>query len=84
MSGSKGGRPANAVPTVKWDVYLRSDLAAQIELLLLDPMREKVKYGARGKLIEQLLSEWLEKQKAAMRSVRELAEQDKGPGGTAA
>ena len=64
---SKGGRPTNAVPTVKWDLYIRSDLAAQVELLLLDPMREKVRYGARGKLMEQLLNEWLEKKKAEMR-----------------
>lgn len=56
-------RPRNTVPSIEWKVYLPSDLAAQIELLLLDPMRDKPKHGARGKLVEQLLREWLEKRK---------------------
>lgn len=66
---ARTGRPRNKVPRIKWDVYIRQDLAAQIELLLADPMRERVKYGARGELIESLLEEWLQKQRAGVQIV---------------
>lgn len=47
--------------------YLRADLkvsvnaavAAQVDLLLEDPLTRKAKYGARSKLVESLLRNWL-------------------------
>lgn len=57
------GRPRAAIPTVEWKHHVRADLAAQVELILADPMRERVKYGARSRLLEQLLEEWLAKQR---------------------
>ena len=53
------GRKPYAEPRVAWKVYLPQQLAAQVELLLLDPMREKVKYGARNELLEGLLRDWI-------------------------
>lgn len=57
------GRKPYSEPRVAWKIYLPQSLAAQIELLLLDPMREKVKYGARNELLEQLLRDWFERQR---------------------
>lgn len=59
---ARTGRPRNRVPTVPWRVYIPADLAAKVELLINDPLRDKAKYGERGQLIEGLLREWLEKQ----------------------
>lgn len=76
---SRTGRPPKAIPTVEWKVYIRSDLAAQVELLLTDPMREKVRYGKRGQLIEQLLEAWLKTQRVAVAStVSHLSEVIRG------
>lgn len=64
---SRVGRPPNTVPTVEITAKVRADVVAQVDLLLTDPMRDKLKYGVRSRLIERLLSEWLEKAKQAMR-----------------
>jgi hypothetical protein len=53
-------RPKDSDPSVEWKVHIKSSLAAKVELLLLDPMRRKVKYGARSQLIETLLERWIE------------------------
>lgn len=60
---SKPGRKPLADPRIPWRVYIRSKLAAEVELLLLDPMRQKVKYGSRGELIESLLEDWVDAQR---------------------
>lgn len=44
---------------VVWEVRLNLRTAAKIELLLLDPMTQHAKQGARTQLIEQLLNDWL-------------------------
>jgi hypothetical protein len=66
---AKPGKKPNAVPTQRWDLYIPSDLAAAVELLLTDPVRARVKYGARSELIEGLLRRWLN-DKVANRTVR--------------
>ena len=62
---AKPGRKPLAIPKVQWQVAVSLPLAAKVELLLMDPMREKTKYGSRGQLIEQLLEEWVRKQELA-------------------
>lgn len=57
------GRPRSTQGFVAWEVHLNADLAAQVELLLLDPLRNKPRYGARGKLVEKLLKGWVEEQR---------------------
>lgn len=47
----------------KWKITLDAALAGAVEHRLLDPVHRKPIYGARSKLIEELLSEWLEKQR---------------------
>lgn len=64
----KPGRKPNVVPTVPWKVYIPQDLAASVELVLLDPARERVKYGSRGELITYLLREWLKEAQAQVGS----------------
>jgi hypothetical protein len=43
---------------------IREDLAATVDLLLLDPMREKVGYGKWSDLIEALLRRWINEQRS--------------------
>lgn len=52
-------------PTVIKRLYLRQTLVAQVELRLMNPMRGRPQYGAWGKLIEQLLTRWLEEEAQA-------------------
>lgn len=40
-------------------VVLDNDLNNQLNLILWDPVRNKPRYGARAKLINQLLRKWL-------------------------
>jgi hypothetical protein len=40
-----------------------STLAAQVELILFDPLRGKTGFGTRSRLVSQLLKDWLELQK---------------------
>jgi hypothetical protein len=60
---SRTGRPKNSVPSVRWTVYVPLTIAAEVELILLDPTREKIKYAARNDLIEELLRDWLNKRR---------------------
>ena len=42
-------------------VSLPMDLSASVDLALFDPIRGKIKYGARSRLVSDLLRGWLEK-----------------------
>lgn len=39
---------------------MTTDLTNKVDLLLMDPARKRVKYGARSALISQLLQEWVD------------------------
>jgi hypothetical protein len=56
------GRPPRA-EFVIWELPLSAEIAARVELLLLDPVTQRPKSGARGKLVERLLREWLDGRK---------------------
>ena len=56
-------RPKHSDPPVEWRVNVPESLAAQIELLLFDPVRNTIRYGGRSRLITALLREWAEKQR---------------------
>jgi len=45
-----------------WHLYLDNDLADKIDLLLHDPLTGRVRYGARGQLIDKLLRAHLRSQ----------------------
>ena len=57
----KLGRKPHADSPIKWNINLPTSLAADVELLLLDPLTGIPGYGKRSKLIQQLLYEWVEK-----------------------
>lgn len=42
---------------VKWTVYVPASVAEALRTILDDPVYDKPYYGARGKIIEQLLRE---------------------------
>lgn len=47
-------------PLTHLQVYVTTDLTNKVDLLLMDPARKRVKYGARSALISQLLQEWVD------------------------
>lgn len=53
------GRPRARIPRIRKDFYIRQDVAARVDLILLDPMRLKVRYGKWSDLVEELLTEWV-------------------------
>lgn len=56
---SKVGRKPNVVPSTQWLLHIPVTLAAKVDLLLKDPVRDKVKYGSRGALLAGLLEQWI-------------------------
>ena len=58
------GRPNNPDLTKYWKICLPATLAGTVELYLMDSIHKKPTYGARAKLITELLTEWVERQKA--------------------
>lgn len=53
--------PRPRLPTGKteWKVTLPADLAAEVELLCWDAVREKPIYGGRSRLLVTLLQDWV-------------------------
>ncbi len=43
---------------------IREDIAATVDLILLDPMREKIRYGKWSDLVEALLRNWIAEQRS--------------------
>lgn len=59
------GRPRFSIRKVQWSLMIPCDLAAELELLLHDPLLDHVKLGARSNLVEALLRNWITQQKKA-------------------
>lgn len=57
-------RPRNEIRPHDWKLSIPQDLAAEVDLLLWDPVMQKPKYGGRSSLIADLLRLWLEAQRA--------------------
>lgn len=57
------GRRKALDPAIQWSIMIPSTLAAQVELILFDPLRGKTGFGTRSRLVSQLLKDWLELQK---------------------
>lgn len=55
-------RPYNPDLTKYWKICLPATLAGTVEFYLFDSIHKKPQYGARAKLITQLLEEWVAKQ----------------------
>jgi hypothetical protein len=56
------GRHVNSDLSIDWKICLPATLAGRVEHLLMNPITGKPKYGARSKLIEELLSGWVREQ----------------------
>ena len=59
----RGRKPA-LDPTIPWKIRIPSSLAKEIEAELRDPIFDRVVYGARSKLVVQLLRAWLQERRA--------------------
>lgn len=53
------GKPRKPYLRVDWKLSLPAHLAGRVDLLLVDPLTGKPKYGARSRLSEQLYEHWL-------------------------
>jgi hypothetical protein len=62
---ARQGRPPNATPTVPWELRIPETLAAEVTLLLYDPLLCRPRVGARSDLCNRLLREWVERQRKA-------------------
>lgn len=56
---STGGRPRLPYLRADLKISINAAVAAQVDLLLEDPITKKPKYGARSKLVEGLFNQWL-------------------------
>lgn len=63
---ARTGRKPHSDRPVYWKVSIRSSIAAELELRFTDPLTGDVRKGARSRLINQLLEEWLEKQRKSI------------------
>ena len=59
---SRGKKPLIDPPVCK-RISLPGSIVFEVEEILHDPVRGKVTYGAFGKLVAQLLAEWVEKKR---------------------
>jgi len=55
-------RPRLAYLRATWKLSLPAPTAAKVDLMFEDPLTGKPKYGARGKLVDALLRNWLAEQ----------------------
>jgi hypothetical protein len=62
--------------TIAKKVYLPEGLAGKIDLLLVDEMRRKPKYGAFSQLVTKLLNEYFAQLSSAQRARKEAQAND--------
>lgn len=63
------GRPRQPYLRVDFKISLPAALAAEIDLMFEDPLTRRPKYGARARLVESLLRNWLDAQRGHLPSV---------------
>ena len=56
------GRKPHSDPPEYWKIAISQSTASTVGLLLSDPLTGKIKHGARAKLINRLLREWIAEQ----------------------
>ena len=49
------------IPVEQVNVRIRADLAAKVRLLLMNPRHGKIRYGNLRKLMESLLTDWVQR-----------------------
>lgn len=63
---AKPGRKPLAVPRQLYRFYCRTDLIAELELLLEDPVRGGARYGARTEYLEALIEKDLRERRVRL------------------
>lgn len=53
-------RPRSLKRKTHWHLMIDEDLANTIDILHIDPLTQRPRYGARAELISQLLRDWVE------------------------
>ena len=61
------GRPRVPYLRVDFKVSLPAALAAEIDLIFVNPLTNRPKYGARARLVTSLLQQWLDQQRGIIR-----------------
>lgn len=66
------GRRPNTDPPIRTEVQVPQSVLVQVDLLLVDPVRNRPAYGARSKLVTKLLRNWLTEVKQKRVSPNEI------------
>lgn len=66
-------------PKVQWAIQIPEDLAAQIELLLTDPVRGEPPRGVKSDLVVSLLHEWLARRRGSFGARNQAPPAPSGP-----
>ena len=53
-------RPRRKDRVARWKLSINEEIAAKVDLYMFDPITLRPRYGERSRLVEQLLTEWLE------------------------
>lgn len=61
-------RPRSSILRDKWKISLPATISATIDNLLMDPLRQKPRYSARSKLVEQLLRRYIRENNITLHS----------------
>jgi len=68
------GRKPHTDPPVEWAVNVPLSLATEVMLYLpRDVVKGKIKHGARSKLLQQLLRDWLKQQQEAQHDTKNVS-----------
>lgn len=59
---------------VTWKIYVPEELAAQVELMLIDDTRKRPMYGAKSQLVTNLLQLWVKHQHTKAKQLTESLE----------
>lgn len=65
---AKPGRKPLAMPTKSRICYIPEDLSAEIDMLLADPLKQKVMYGSFSALVSTLLRQWVDERRKEINS----------------
>jgi hypothetical protein len=60
---ARPGRKRLAMPTKSRICYLPEDLSAEVDMLLADPLKQKVMYGSFSSLVSTLLRQWVDERR---------------------
>jgi hypothetical protein len=57
------GRPKNLDKSIPIEIPIPESVYSRVQLELFSPLENRVPYGAMGKLITKLLSDWLKNER---------------------